>query len=255
MGLELIMPAFVAQEKSSTVTPVVTGTPTFVGETVSGAFINFGLTSHKDALYASIFVRARDLYTLNATTGAGTKVGSATNFGLAGSFFPESLASHNGVLYMAVRATNNALYTLNTTTGVATRVGSATNFGLSGASSYSPQGMTSHNGVLYVCIESNLYTLNTTTGVATRVGSATNFGTGRRAFTVGALASHDGKLYVTEEEGDSLYTVDSDDGNATIVGSLSNTANQDGLASHNGVLYMLAARQSPSVRSALWTIA
>ncbi len=69
------------------------------------------------------------LYTLDTTTGAVTRVGSATDFGVS-QRFPEGLVAIGSILYMVGGDSKDALYTLDTTTGVATRVGSANQFGV-----------------------------------------------------------------------------------------------------------------------------
>ena len=196
-----------------------------------------GLASDGTNLYMVGSVRDA-LYTLNATTGLATRVGSATQFGVNESV-PTGLAFHNGTLYMLGSA-NDALYTLNTTTGIATRVGSATRFGVNETS---PSGLASDGTNLYMLGGANdvLYTLNTTTGIATRVGSATRFGVNEQY--PDGLAFHNGTLYMLGGANGVLYTLNTTTGIATRVGSATrfgvNETSPTGLASDGTNLYMV----------------
>ena len=69
-----------------------------------------------------------NLYTVNTSTGAATRVGS---LGLANSLIGMTFVGNT--LFVTSRITD-ALYTVNTSTGAATRVGSATQFGVNEAS-------------------------------------------------------------------------------------------------------------------------
>ena len=168
--------------------------------TSSSLFLGYvgGFTFVGNTLYVAFNA---GLHTVNLTTRAVTRVGSATNYGL--SFAPnfQALAAIGNTLYAVSNThTDNALYTINTTTGVATKVGSATDFGVNERDVYS---LTSIGNVLYMIGRRNnrvLYILNTTTGVATRVGNAVNFGldlirsTGLDPFGLAAIG---GTLYLS----------------------------------------------------------
>ena len=69
------------------------------------------------------------LYTLDTASGAATRVGTNTQFGLDYEFSPVALASHDDSLYMT-GTTDDHLYRLDTITGAATRVGSSNAFGI-----------------------------------------------------------------------------------------------------------------------------
>ena len=122
----------------------------------------------------------RALFELNETTGVGTRVGNATNFGV-NETSPRGLASHNGKLYMVGSSTNN-LYELNTVTGVGTRVGNSDNFGVSETNA---QGLASQNNDLYMYGEGtdSVYTLDVSTGQATLVRTIDKSQTSAFAFT------------------------------------------------------------------------
>ena len=72
---------------------------------------------------------ANALYEVDTATGAGTRIGTATSFGVSESA-PRGLAAQDDKLYM-VGTVQDKLYTLNPETGVASRVGSVSRFGLS----------------------------------------------------------------------------------------------------------------------------
>ena len=74
------------------------------------------------------------LYTVNTSTGAATRVGSASQFGVNESR-PSGLTAIGNTLYM-VGLTNRALYLLNPSTGGATRIGSAFQFGIGESEPY-----------------------------------------------------------------------------------------------------------------------
>ena len=192
------------------------------------------------------------LYTLNATTGIATRVGSAVSFGV-GESIPSGLAVLGGTLYM-VGVANSTLYTVDPATGIATRVGSANQFGVGEAA---PTGLAALNGTLYMVGagsgtgDSAFYTLNTATGIATRVGSANAFGVGESAPT--GLTVLNGTLYMVGVTTDALYTLNITTGIATRVGSanafgVGETA-PTGLTVLNGTLYMVG-----NATDALYTV-
>ena len=127
-----------------------TGAATRVGSTQPGFNVGeqapTGLASHSNVLY---FVGTGNdsLYTLNPTTGVGSKVGTLTRFGRTFRD-PIGLASHDAKLYTS---DGQALFTLNAGTGA-----------LSTAATSSVSGvmdMASHNGIMYMITDRNLYTL------------------------------------------------------------------------------------------------
>ena len=105
------------------------------------------------------------LYSINTTTGAASRIGSATNFG--NTFHveegePGGLTSFGGTLYM-VGAGLDRLYFLDTTTGQAAFVTqSVTAFGVN---ELAPSALTEHDGKLYMSgqFTDALYTLDTDT--------------------------------------------------------------------------------------------
>ena len=99
------------------------------------------------------------LFTINSSTAAVARVGTAVNFGLGESDIgPSSLTWHNGLMYMT-GSTDGNLYTVSSFDGRATRIGNATNFGVNETS---PSGLASHNGTLYMIGQAThkLYTVD-----------------------------------------------------------------------------------------------
>ena len=165
------------------------GIATGVGNTGISSFEG-DISSHNGVLYR---VTAKgQLYSLNAATGAATRVGSVDGFGV-GERRPTGLASHQGTLYM-VGQENHKLYTLDATAGIATAVGNAIEFGIN---EDNIGRLVSHNGTLYMSDDggNEFFTLNTSTGTATQ-GASTVGG------YVSGLASHNGVLYATVRDGD-----------------------------------------------------
>ena len=79
-----------------------------------------------------------------------------------------------------------------------------------------------------------------TRGVATRVGSLTNFGANVRQPT--SLVSHEGTLYVYDNSGRVLFTVNAETEQATRVGEPFRGI--QGMASLNGTLYGVSEREA-----------
>ena len=194
-------------------------TATTIGSQFNTSLVS--LASHAGILYST----SRDtLYTVNATTGAFTRIGRATAFGVSESN-AGGLASHNGVLYMA-GSSNDALYTVDTSTGVATKVGTSNRFN---ANVRTPTGLTSLKGVLYMVgrTQDALFTVNPITGEADKVDDNTRrFDASVRS--PASLGAYLGTLYLSDS--DRLYSVTTDTGIATLVGNLPYT--MTGLTSH-----------------------
>ena len=144
------------------------------------------------------------LYTVDTATGAATRVGSATNFGVVSEGLPTGLAAIGDTLYM-LGDENDVLYTVDTATGAATRVGSATNFGV--MSEDDPAGLAAIGNTLYMVGQGTavLYTVDTTT-----TGAATQMGTLAAGFGVSEVFPRDmaaigNTLYMTGTDNDALY--------------------------------------------------
>ena len=207
----------------------------------------------------TLYMVSRDnsnLYTVNTSTGAATRVGTSNNFGV-NEGDPTGLAfdSNSNTLYM-VGLDNLALFTVNTSTGVATRVGSSTRFGISEST---PTGLAfdSDTDTLYMVGLNNLalLTVNTSTGVATRVGSSTRFGVSESGSRCLAFDPNTNTLYMSGSSNRVLFTLDTSTGVATRVGSSTefgvSESDPQGLAfdSNSDTLYMLG-----NTNDALFTV-
>lgn len=255
MGLELMMPAFVATaEEKVVITPVTTGAATLVGAfgegTLGALFVQVRrLASLNGAMYGAGWdntAAENRLFLINPTTGRATSVG-ATNVTIM-----EGMTAHGGTLYLIGRDPEN-IYTINTTTGAATRVGAMNSLRSDPNTNVAPLGLASHKDKLYTILERDLYTINPTTGAATRVGS-TGIHSSRRWR---GLGSHNDILYA--QASNQMYTINPATGAATLVnprGLLGSTVSIVGdFASHNGILYMAAFSSSNPRGYALFTIA
>jgi hypothetical protein len=82
----------------------------------------------------------------------------------------------------------------------------------------------------------HLYEINKTTGAASFVGS-----TGLTSFHNLGYNSHNGVMYMTNSNTDSLYTINLATGAATLIGPLGTSTNPNSMAfnHHTGVMYML----------------
>ena len=154
----------------------------------------------------------RVLYTLNTTTGAATRVGSASTFGVGGLSVVGALASNGSNLYMTggiIQA--DTLYTLNVTTGVATSLGFTDPAG-------HISGMAFYGSTLYgASTKTNkLYTINSRNAVETVVNDdITSYGIVLSGITMEAMTEHDGVMYAADER--TLYRLaDSTPGTLTI---------------------------------------
>ena len=190
------------------------------------------------------------LYSVNKTTGAVTRIGSAANFD-AGIESVGGIAWHNGDLYIVgngsrASSVSEALYTVDSGTGVATYLADYSDLGLSLGEW---GGIASHDGALYVLrIGSKpLVRIDVRDGTvwATALGSS-GFGVGET--TPSGLASHGSppKLYMVGRNKSRLYTLNTTTGAATQVGTQSagfgvspTEGNPSGLASDGTNLYMV----------------
>ena len=186
------------------------------------------------------------LYTVDAVTGAISRVGSAEEFG-AGVTVVRGLGHHNHELYLVggTASAQDGIYAVNTLTGVAKRVARMTDLG-SGYRALTA--ITSHAGALYVASSHSgtgrLFRIDLQAGTAVQVGGD-NFGSANENTPTG-LASHDDRLYMVGASTDKLYEIDPDTGAAVAVGSVSGfdvagggEYSPSGLVSHEGELYMV----------------
>ena len=187
------------------------------------------------------------LYTINASTGIATQVGSANDFGI-NETQPRGLAfdSNTNTLYM-VGNFRDYLCTVNTSTGIATRVGSVTRYGNQEIAA--DLAFDSNTNTLYMLGDNNnaLFTLNTSTGIATRVGSSSAFGVSESNPRGLAFDPNTSVLYMAGATHDALFALNTSTGNATRVGSASafgvSETQPTGLAfdSNTNTLYMLGS--------------
>ena len=116
------------------------------------------------------------LYTLNASTGAATRVGVADNFGPGGDYSPTGLSWYKDTLYMLGQQ-YRSLYGLSTIDGTAEFNQGAYNFRVA---EYLPTGLSSVAEKLYMTGQTNkvLYQVDIASSLAVRVGNAEQFGVG-----------------------------------------------------------------------------
>jgi hypothetical protein len=176
--------------------------------------------------------------TIDLDTGAATTLGTSANSALAG------LGEVGGTLYTA-GYTAGTLYTVNPASGALNPVGNSsiiffalgsTTMGLYAAGW--PAGTnTQVNPTLY------FYSIDPRTAAATQIGQ---FGPGLGSFYAWSLSTGAPTLYFADYE--NLYTIDTNSGNATLIGGTSGII-PGGLTYENGNLY--AASNSPNV---VWTL-
>ena len=170
--------------------------PAGVSATQVGSSTQFGqsiaqpnsLAYHEGVLYMAEPI-GDNIYTLNASTGVATLLGSLGSANLA----PTGLASQGGVLYLSNNApdTIDKLYTVNTSTGALTSAG-PDDFGVGEST---PRGLCSDGTTMYMMGWDNdqLYTVNPDTGIAVLIGTLGPQRPGLQA--VDALSFHEGVLY------------------------------------------------------------
>ena len=139
------------------------------------------------------------LYTVDATTGETTPIGTGPGFGV-GETLPSGLASHNGRLYMTGN-TNKHLYEIDAATGEAVRVGNAVEFGV---------GESHGRGIATGYTRPTGFTIDTTTGEI--------------AYTGGPAAAGVHTLYVQVSDGKAADNTASaeTDGTARVVVTVPN---------------------------------
>jgi hypothetical protein len=145
---------------------------------------------------------------------------------------------------------NSYIWTINPFDGSMTMVGS-----------YDPYGTgLSFNGLaydpttnkLFACSSTDLYIVDMSTGASTHVGS---FGISG-SLMIGIAFDAYGNLYGTELTTDSLYTINTLGGSATLVGSLNidiNYAQDMSFDLDTGILYLSAYTTAPIQEGALYT--
>ena len=190
-----------------------------------------GLASHEGVLYM-VGATNDALYSLDTDTGMATRIGTATRFGVneAG---PQGLASRPfpaGLFMVGV----GGIYQVDPATGVATA--GSTVYGQETADwirRTRPTGMAySTASVLYFTglgtgFSDNGHLYNEAS--ESQVGPA-GFGVGERAPT--GLAFHNGVLYMIGDTHNALYTLDTDTGMATRIGTAGFSPDPRGIASH-----------------------
>jgi DNA-binding beta-propeller fold protein YncE len=135
-----------------------TGTPTLIGP-LGTEEVDVGLAFCPDNGTMYLLGESGRLYRVNLSTGAGTLIGSGSNYG------PTALScTTSGTLY-AVSDATNSLYTVNRTTGAETLVGPlGVDIADAGLGSDGSRLLMVADGAPTV-----LYQINTTTGAATQI--------------------------------------------------------------------------------------
>ena len=139
------------------------------------------------------------LYTVDRSSGAATRVGTATDFGVSETQ-PAGLTSRDGELYM-LGGDNGALLRLSAITGEAVVAS-----GL-GSSETSPIGLAALAGSFYmVGVDSDLlHIIDEDTGLAYPVGDSGGFGVAEHQPT--GLTVIDGELFVVGQDTDQLHQI------------------------------------------------
>ena len=156
------------------------GLATSVGPLGSGTIDDgaFGLASNGTTMWAiAQSASARNLYTVNVSTGGATRVGSSNGFGVTATGaagLAHGTGSHNNLYALLQTASGWALYLMDKSDGSASQVGSAVNFGLDTTSygTVTPTGMTYFAGDLWVAdsTQDGLIKLDAASGTAVAVG-------------------------------------------------------------------------------------
>ena len=141
------------------------------------------------------------LYTVDRSSGAATRVGAATDFGVSETQ-PAGLTSRDGELYM-LGGDNGALLRLSAITGEAVAVGTS---GL-GSSETSPTGLAALAGSFYMVGDDLdlLHIIDEDTGLAYPVGDSGGFGVAEHQPT--GLTAIDGELFVVGQDTDQLHQI------------------------------------------------
>ena len=159
------------------------------------------------------------LYTVDAATGAITRIGSVDGFD-AGITAVRGLTWHDGELYLVggPASEQDGIYTLDPATGTATRVTRMTDLGVG---SRALTAVASHRGTLYAASSHSgvgkLYAIDLQAGTATQIGRD-DFGSANESKPAG-LASHGDRLYMVGTGTDRLYEINPATGAAAVVGS------------------------------------
>lgn len=180
-------------------------------------------------------INGSGVYEISMTDGSVTQIstlaaGSGTIGGLAYDWA-------NGILYMC-SSQNQNLMTLNPDTGQWSVIGS---YGLGSNPIMQGLEFNSSTGQLFGHSAGSahgffLYDINVTNGTAANVGQSA-----LTSFHNLGYDSINNVMYMTNSSTDSLYTLDTTNNTATLVGPLVNSTNPNGLAfnHHAGVMYML----------------
>ena len=159
-----------------------------------------GITVMNGVMYA-LDQTTPALYTVDRSSGAATRVGAATDFGVSETQ-PAGLTSRDGELY-TLGGDNGALLRLSAITGEAVVVGTS---GL-GSSEASPIDLAEVAGSFYMVGDDldRLHIIDEDTGMAYPVGESGGFGVAEHQPT--GLTAIDGELYVVGQDTDQLHQV------------------------------------------------
>ena len=159
-----------------------------------------GITVMNGVMYA-LDQTTPALYTVDRSSGAATRVGAATNFGVSETQ-PAGLTSRDGELHM-LGGDNGTLLRLNAITGEALAVGTS---GL-GSSETAPTGLAALAGSFYMVGDDSdlLHIIDEDTGRAYPVGNSGGFGAAEHQPT--GLTAIDGELFVVGQDTDQLHQV------------------------------------------------
>ena len=150
-------------------------------------------------------------------TGAGIRIGDATEFG-AGIRFPRGMAS-DGTTLLLFDANNG--HTLNPTTGVALRIGSLTSFGVS-ESQLRAACWNGTNFVFYGNSRRRLYTYNSEDGSVTDLTGQLSIRGSTTNPDIWGLAFLDGEYWALDRNTDALYKINTTPDELVQVGSATN---------------------------------
>ena len=223
-------------------TPVMVGTPQATDPESQTLIYTLRASDPAGRMYMTS-ATTDALYTLDSATSEATRVGTAEKFGV-GETIPSGMAWHDGQLYMAGYYNNN-IYTLDTETGEAALIATAAQITGSGGPDRQFVGVASHDGHLYVttAVTGRLYRVDLDTLTGTQIGED-DFGDIGETHPYG-IASHGSpaELYMVGTNTDKLYKLDTDTGEADIVGTATGfgavgETSPSALASHGGSLYM-----------------